>query len=236
MNGYDAEELVVGGVRGQARDPPAHEPAERPRVVEPHARRGVPQRRPAPAARGAAVVRCARRAGPTRRRAAPRPCARRYAARRGYGPASAHGAHPAQARGVLVLPVPLARLRPLGQPAVLDARDAREGAGRRAAGRPGLETLDAGAGTGFTTEGIVERVDPERVTMLDQSPHQLARARAQAGARARAASCSATRSGCRSRTRRSTATCPRGASSTGPTRSAASPRPTACCARAASAS
>jgi MPBQ/MSBQ methyltransferase len=43
---------------------------------------------------------------------------------------------------------------------------------------PGLETLDAGAGTGFTTEGIVERVAPERVTMLDQSPHQLARARA----------------------------------------------------------
>ena len=42
---------------------------------------------------------------------------------------------------------------------------------------PGLTVLDAGAGTGFTTEGIVERVDPARVTMLDQSPHQLARAR-----------------------------------------------------------
>jgi MPBQ/MSBQ methyltransferase len=42
--------------------------------------------------------------------------------------------------------------------------------------RRDLETLDAGAGTGFTTEGIVERVNPERVTMLDQSPHQLARA------------------------------------------------------------
>jgi MPBQ/MSBQ methyltransferase len=40
----------------------------------------------------------------------------------------------------------------------------------------GLDTLDAGAGTGFTTEGIVARVDPARVTMLDQSPHQLARA------------------------------------------------------------
>ena len=39
-----------------------------------------------------------------------------------------------------------------------------------------LEVLDAGAGTGFTTEGIVEAVDPDRVTMLDQSPHQLARA------------------------------------------------------------
>jgi MPBQ/MSBQ methyltransferase len=42
--------------------------------------------------------------------------------------------------------------------------------------RSDLETLDAGAGTGFTTEGIVEHVDAQRVTMLDQSPHQLARA------------------------------------------------------------
>jgi len=39
-----------------------------------------------------------------------------------------------------------------------------------------LATIDVGAGTGFTTEGIVERVDPARVTMLDQSPHQLGRA------------------------------------------------------------
>ena len=41
----------------------------------------------------------------------------------------------------------------------------------------GLDVLDAGAGTGFTTEGIVARVDAARVTMLDQSPHQLAQAR-----------------------------------------------------------
>jgi MPBQ/MSBQ methyltransferase len=41
---------------------------------------------------------------------------------------------------------------------------------------PSLDTLDVGAGTGFTTEGIVAHVDPARVTMLDQSPHQLARA------------------------------------------------------------
>src|SRR3954463_12650251 len=34
---------------------------------------------------------------------------------------------------------------------------------------PGLSVLDAGAGTGFTTEGIVAHADPERVTMLDQS-------------------------------------------------------------------
>jgi MPBQ/MSBQ methyltransferase len=40
----------------------------------------------------------------------------------------------------------------------------------------GLLTLDAGAGTGFTTEGIVAHVDAANVTMLDQSPHQLARA------------------------------------------------------------
>ena len=40
----------------------------------------------------------------------------------------------------------------------------------------GIDVLDVGAGTGFTTEGIVARVPAARVTMLDQSPHQLARA------------------------------------------------------------
>jgi MPBQ/MSBQ methyltransferase len=44
--------------------------------------------------------------------------------------------------------------------------------------RPDLDTVDVGAGTGFTTTGIVTAVAPERVTMIDQSPHQLARARA----------------------------------------------------------
>jgi MPBQ/MSBQ methyltransferase len=43
---------------------------------------------------------------------------------------------------------------------------------------PGLDVVDIGAGTGFTTEGIVEHAEPARVTLLDQSPHQLARARA----------------------------------------------------------
>jgi MPBQ/MSBQ methyltransferase len=41
----------------------------------------------------------------------------------------------------------------------------------------GQRVLDAGAGTGFTTEGIVARVNAADVTMLDQSPHQLARSR-----------------------------------------------------------
>ena len=41
-----------------------------------------------------------------------------------------------------------------------------------------LRTLDVGAGTGFSTAGIVERVDPKAVTMLDQSPAQLRRAHA----------------------------------------------------------
>jgi MPBQ/MSBQ methyltransferase len=40
----------------------------------------------------------------------------------------------------------------------------------------GLRTLDVGAGTGFSTAGIVERVEPSAVTMLDQSRDQLRRA------------------------------------------------------------
>jgi MPBQ/MSBQ methyltransferase len=43
--------------------------------------------------------------------------------------------------------------------------------------RADLDVVDVGAGTGFTTSGIVRSVAPERVTMIDQSPHQLARAR-----------------------------------------------------------
>jgi len=39
-----------------------------------------------------------------------------------------------------------------------------------------LRTLDVGAGTGFSTEGIVEHVEADAVTMLDQSPDQLGRA------------------------------------------------------------
>jgi MPBQ/MSBQ methyltransferase len=47
-------------------------------------------------------------------------------------------------------------------------------------GDPALRTVDVGAGTGFTTEGIVERVRAENVVMLDQSPHQLAQSRKRA--------------------------------------------------------
>src|SRR5215218_9657421 len=41
---------------------------------------------------------------------------------------------------------------------------------------PRLRTLDVGAGTGFSTVGIVERVAAGAVTMLDQSHDQLRRA------------------------------------------------------------
>jgi MPBQ/MSBQ methyltransferase len=42
---------------------------------------------------------------------------------------------------------------------------------------PALDVVDVGAGTGFATEAIARAVAPGRVMMLDQSPHQLARAR-----------------------------------------------------------
>jgi MPBQ/MSBQ methyltransferase len=42
---------------------------------------------------------------------------------------------------------------------------------------PGQDVVDVGAGTGFTTTGIVARADAGRVVMVDQSPHQLAKAR-----------------------------------------------------------
>ena len=40
----------------------------------------------------------------------------------------------------------------------------------------GINVIDVGSGTGFTTEGIVKYMEPEYVTCVDQSPHQLARA------------------------------------------------------------
>ena len=88
-----------------------------------------------------------------------------------------------------------------------------------AAGARGLTVLDAGAGTGFTTEGIVARVDAPHVTMLDQSPHQLARSRAKPALRP-ARACSATPRRCPFADDSSTATSPPARSSTGRTRSA----------------
>lgn len=43
-----------------------------------------------------------------------------------------------------------------------------------------LKTVDVGGGTGFCTEGVVQFVDPQHVTLLDQSPHQMAKAKAKA--------------------------------------------------------
>lgn len=40
-----------------------------------------------------------------------------------------------------------------------------------------LSVIDVGSGTGFTTRGIVNHVYAGRVTCIDQSPHQMARAR-----------------------------------------------------------
>jgi protein-L-isoaspartate O-methyltransferase len=49
-------------------------------------------------------------------------------------------------------------------PAALNSRD--------------LKVVDVGGGTGFTTLGIVKSVDPNNITLIDQSPHQLEKARA----------------------------------------------------------
>ena len=40
------------------------------------------------------------------------------------------------------------------------------------------QVCDVGGGTGFCTLGIVETVKPENVTLVDQSPHQLSKAKA----------------------------------------------------------
>lgn len=43
---------------------------------------------------------------------------------------------------------------------------------------PDLKVYDVGGGTGFCTLGVVQKVKAANVTLLDQSPHQLAKARA----------------------------------------------------------
>lgn len=40
--------------------------------------------------------------------------------------------------------------------------------------------MDVGGGTGFCTQGIVQSVRPENVTLLDQSDHQMAKAKKKA--------------------------------------------------------
>ncbi len=40
-----------------------------------------------------------------------------------------------------------------------------------------LKVIDVGSGTGFTTQGIVSQVDATNVTCVDQSPHQMAKAK-----------------------------------------------------------
>ena len=46
--------------------------------------------------------------------------------------------------------------------------------------KPHQKVADVGSGTGFTTEGIARWVDGENIECLDQSPHQMARAKAKA--------------------------------------------------------
>lgn len=45
---------------------------------------------------------------------------------------------------------------------------------------PGLLTIDVGSGTGFNTLGIVKNIDPRYITCVDQSPHQMSKARQKA--------------------------------------------------------
>jgi MPBQ/MSBQ methyltransferase len=40
------------------------------------------------------------------------------------------------------------------------------------------QVVDVGGGTGFCTLGVVKSVDGKNVTLIDQSPHQLAKAKA----------------------------------------------------------
>lgn len=43
-----------------------------------------------------------------------------------------------------------------------------------------LQVVDVGGGTGFCTQGIVQTIPAQNVTLIDQSPHQLAKAKAKA--------------------------------------------------------
>ena len=43
--------------------------------------------------------------------------------------------------------------------------------------QPNIQVIDVGSGTGFTTEGIVKHVSSTQVTCVDQSPHQMSKAK-----------------------------------------------------------
>ena len=102
------------------------------------------------------------------------------------------------------------------RPAALDERE--------------LRTLDVGAGTGFTTEGIVAARRRRAGHDARPEPAPARPRRGQAGAGARREGAGRRRGPPLPRPTTSTATCPRAASSTGPSPSGRSPRPTACCA------
>ena len=42
------------------------------------------------------------------------------------------------------------------------------------------QVVDVGGGTGFCTQGIVKTIPPSNITLIDQSPHQLDKARKKA--------------------------------------------------------
>lgn len=48
---------------------------------------------------------------------------------------------------------------------------------------PYAQVVDVGGGTGFTTLGIVRTIEPTNVTLIDQSPHQLEKAKQKPGLR-----------------------------------------------------
>ena len=50
----------------------------------------------------------------------------------------------------------------------------------RSSASPVEQVVDVGGGTGFCTQGVVKTVPPTNVTLLDQSPHQLEKARKKA--------------------------------------------------------
>ena len=137
-----------------------------------------------------------------------------------------HASDPAQARGLLVLPVPVSGLRPLGESALLDRGDARPGAG---SGPFGARPEGAGRGRRDRLHHRGHRGACARDERDDARPEPApAQALSAPSPRWRTApACWAMPRRCPSRTTRSTGTSPRARSSTGRTRSRASPRPTA---------